>query len=1176
MNTNDNVGFVRIGGVAAIIAALLLSLHMSVAVGGAISSTGPASTQDASGATTAPEPASKPSTAPGSLEHSSELAGINPDEAETVTAEFVQGRILHIEQSSGLNPKVAAQAMVWYRQAAQYVQSARESAAKAAEYAAVQAQAPGKLASMNAQLGAKPAPASAQLPADAPLSKCQAMLDASRADQAQATKEYMSLKEEPQRRSQRRQEISSLLGTATAEMKDVRSQLNAPTQTGEDPELTEARKTMLQAREQLLRRQIVAYWQERRSYDATGAILAAQKDLAVVRMLHSRDMVKAWQDLLGQRRNAQAQQALDEAMELAQGPYVAAAPAVKALAQENCALARQRVGPDGLSAKLDRAAQDLQATQSALARLRNSHKRVIDRVQTGGNSKFVGDLLRQQRSALADIRRQNQTGSLQAEISGVQMALLDLEEQRSRLADIDRRTVQIMDKIPAAEGDREALQTTVRTLLQKKRDYLSTLTDDYNSYFSTLSDLDGVRKALTVELTDYSRFIDERELWIRSAPVIGGSDFAEAWETLCHAKPWRQAIDAIWSDLATNIFLPLGCGILFVGFVLARKASVRWAGWANSPPDAKAHELRWTLWWLGRTLLAAAWAPLLLWLIAWRLAGRLAPEDEALGVAAGLRASAIFLFTAGALFIACRPKDLAQFHPRWAPAALAPVRKAMLWLMVAGLPLVFVLAMVEAGNNEAAKSSLGRTVFIALMLGLAIFAHRVGLAIKQVLPLRSGWLHRSRHLWHVLAVAIPLALAASAAAGYYYTAMQLSWRLLLTIWLALVLVPAITILVQAISAIRQKLALLSMGKPATAQANESGRSRAATAALPAQGRGAQTTDWSRGVRMRRLLMIAGFVLGAWLIWSDVSPAFDAVGKLPLWMHTVSVSPSEGPAAGVAEKLVAVTLGDLLLAIILFLVSLWICKEIPGLLGMALYGPLKWSLGGRYAFTMVLRYVIAVGTCVAALTILGISWSGIQWLVAAVTVGLGFGLQEIFANFVSGLIVLFERPIRLGDVVTVGNVTGTVTRIQIRATTIVDFDRKDLIVPNKEFITNHLINWTLSDTVLRVVIPLGLAYGSDVQKAKELLVKIAKANPLIMEQPAPAVYFMNFGKTCLELELLVFVRDLQSFTAARDQLNMAIERIFREAGINLASSQLDINIRSLSQIQPIMIKPQDAK
>ena len=111
-----------------------------------------------------------------------------------------------------------------------------------------------------------------------------------------------------------------------------------------------------------------------------------------------------------------------------------------------------------------------------------------------------------------------------------------------------------------------------------------------------------------------------------------------------------------------------------------------------------------------------------------------------------------------------------------------------------------------------------------------------------------------------------------------------------------------------------------------------------------------------------------------------------------------------------------------------------------------------------------------------------------------SLGLGFGLQEIFANFVSGLIILFERPVRVGDVVTIDNITGVVSRIRMRATTITDRDRKELIIPNKEFITGRVLNWTLTDPVNRVVINVGIAYGSDTQRAAEILLKVAKDHP----------------------------------------------------------------------------------
>jgi potassium efflux system protein len=178
------------------------------------------------------------------------------------------------------------------------------------------------------------------------------------------------------------------------------------------------------------------------------------------------------------------------------------------------------------------------------------------------------------------------------------------------------------------------------------------------------------------------------------------------------------------------------------------------------------------------------------------------------------------------------------------------------------------------------------------------------------------------------------------------------------------------------------------------------------------------------------------------------------------------------------------------------------------------------------------------------------------------VGLGFGLQEIFANFVSGLIILFERPIRVGDVVTVGDVSGTVSRIRIRATTVTDFDRKELIVPNKAFITDRLINWTLSDPITRITIKVSIANGSDTTLAHQVILGVVNANPLVLEEPKPSVYFVGFREGLLDFVVWAFVRELGNRYPLMHELNTAINRALCEQGIEISSPQLDIHVRSI--------------
>ena len=150
---------------------------------------------------------------------------------------------------------------------------------------------------------------------------------------------------------------------------------------------------------------------------------------------------------------------------------------------------------------------------------------------------------------------------------------------------------------------------------------------------------------------------------------------------------------------------------------------------------------------------------------------------------------------------------------------------------------------------------------------------------------------------------------------------------------------------------------------------------------------------------------------------------------------------------------------------------------------------------------------------------------------------------------------------IGDTVTIGTFSGTVSKIRIRATTITDFDRKEVIIPNKAFVTERLINWSLSDTVTRVVIRLGVAYGSDLDKVKEVLLKAAHDHPKVMQEPAPAVFFTTFGASTLDHELRLYVRELRDRSYTVDELNRAIDRLCRENDINIAFNQLEVHLRN---------------
>jgi potassium efflux system protein len=175
--------------------------------------------------------------------------------------------------------------------------------------------------------------------------------------------------------------------------------------------------------------------------------------------------------------------------------------------------------------------------------------------------------------------------------------------------------------------------------------------------------------------------------------------------------------------------------------------------------------------------------------------------------------------------------------------------------------------------------------------------------------------------------------------------------------------------------------------------------------------------------------------------------------------------------------------------------------------------------------------------------------------------LGFGLQEIFANFVSGLVILMERPIRVGDLVTIGDTSGRVTRIQIRATTVTDFDCKELIVPNKEFITGRVLNWTLSDQLNRVTINVGIALGSDVSKARALMLAAAEEHPETLDDPAPMASFNAFNDGVLNLVLFAWLPSLDKRLQVIHDLHTTIHDRLSEAGITIAFPQRDLHLHA---------------
>jgi potassium efflux system protein len=418
-------------------------------------------------------------------------------------------------------------------------------------------------------------------------------------------------------------------------------------------------------------------------------------------------------------------------------------------------------------------------------------------------------------------------------------------------------------------------------------------------------------------------------------------------------------------------------------------------------------------------------------------------------------------------------------------------------------------------------------------------------------------------LWLLVFVGTSAGLMAAAAMGYLYAVAEISikwWYTLLFITVGLLL-RELAKRVIFISRRRVKFEeAMRRLEERRAKAEESETGPVSEPEIPIEEQMADVDLVSR--QANKLLTTSILVLvmfGIWWIWADMLPALQGLldYALPLTvMRDVN---------GVVQA-TALTVGDLMLALFLIVATVMVARNLPGLIEMALLNYSDMDYGLRYAVVSLFRYAIwLIGISIIA-TSVGFRWSEIQWLVAAIGVGLGFGLQEIVANFVSGLVLLFERPIRVGDTVTLDTVSGVVSKIRIRATTITTFDRQEYLVPNKDLIVGRLINWTLSDRLNRLKIEVGVAYGSDVEKATAILLDIVRKEPDVLSEPKPDVLFVGFGDNALLLRVRFFYDNLDLRWELQTRISQKIYKRFNEEGIVIAFPQRDVHLDTSKPMQ----------
>ncbi len=270
--------------------------------------------------------------------------------------------------------------------------------------------------------------------------------------------------------------------------------------------------------------------------------------------------------------------------------------------------------------------------------------------------------------------------------------------------------------------------------------------------------------------------------------------------------------------------------------------------------------------------------------------------------------------------------------------------------------------------------------------------------------------------------------------------------------------------------------------------------------------------------------------------------------------------------------VVISLTDILVAIFTFVAILAGTRLVQTGLQRGPLAHTRMDAGVQNSLVTLLGYVGLVIAAATALSVAGVDLSNLALIAGALSVGIGFGLQSVVNNFVSGLILLFERPIKVGDWIVTASGEGIVKKISVRSTEIETFDRSSIIIPNAELIASTVTNWTHKNNMGRIRIPVGVSYGSDPERVREVLLKCADASPFVVRFPEPMVTWNDFGASSLDFELRCFLSDISKGLQARTELRYAIWRAFKEEGIEIPFPQQDVHIRSWGAGAPSPAQP----
>lgn len=964
-------------------------------------------------------------------------------------------------------------------------------------------------------------------------------LQSAQADLSTFNSQLVSLQTQPER-------VQNAMYAASQQLQQLRNRLNG-TAPGEEA-LRTSQQGLLLAQQALLNAQIE---QQRKSLEGNTTLqdsLQKQRDYTTAHINRLEHQLQLLQEAVNSKRLTITEKTAQEAVTPEDASRIQNNPLVKQELDVNHQLSQRLITATQSGNEL---VQQNIRVKNWLDRALQSERTLKEQISVLKGSLLLSRILYQQQQTLPSA---DELEDMTNRIADLRLEQFEVNQQRDALFQNEA----FVSKLEEGHTDEvnDDVHDALLQVVDMRRELLDQLNKQLGNQLMMAINLQINQQQLMSVSTNLQKILTQQIFWVNSNRPMDW-EWIKAFPTALHDQikgmkitfNWEKAWPAMVKAFLAGLPLLLIAGLIRWRFSWLRQYLAKLAGEVGQlRNDSQLHTPKAILINLVRALpvcLIILAVGLILYVMQLNISDLLWAFSKEL---------ALFWLVFGLCWRVLEKAGMAVSHFAMPSALTSHWRRQIVRVSLALLPLLFWSVVAQLSPLHLMDDVLGQfMIFLNLLLIAAL-----------VWPMcRESWRDKESHTMRLVTVTVlsivPVALLVLTVTGYFYTTLRLAGRWIETVYLVIIWNLLYQTVLRGLSVAARRIAY----RRALARRQNLVKEGAEGAEPVEETSLALDQVNQQTLRITMLVMFALFGLVFWAIWSDLITVFAYLDSIVLWHYN-------GTEAGAAVTK-NVTMGSILFALVAFTVAWALIRNLPGLLEVLVLSRLKMRQGASYAITTILNYVIIAAGAMTVFGSLGVSWDKLQWLAAALSVGLGFGLQEIFGNFVSGLIILFERPVRIGDTVTIGTFSGTVSKIRIRATTITDFDRKEVIIPNKAFVTERLINWSLTDTITRVVIRLGVAYGSDLDKVKAILLQAAMEHPKVMHDPEPAVFFTLFGPSTLDHELRLYVRELRDRSYTVDELNRTIDRLCRENGINIAFNQLEVHLHNKKGEQHTEVK-----